>query len=1115
MSPRAQQNGQTSNRAAGWAFETSNSTLNKFLGGTRRAWMSGAAVHHSPSAPTRTQANSQSRPLVAPGQISSPASAAPTNIQLPSNGPPAPQTVTTDTAPISPITPVQKHSNIPVSIKQSPPPESELPEHGLSSAARDVGQISVLPSPEPSNGSRTSPAVLVDAEKGGNREADLNVLQSRLGQVESASATNGSQAGNTESLTATCRAGLAASGSVKPQNTAGGSTDQTLHRDKRPRIEVSHPTHSPTTLMPVVHEANRADSAGSASPSSDDFFWDCCLHALSQLGSASLTFSLSETVEMPRVRLLQEACRSEDLFYITLHQVFCLHTFAPSEFAKLTGFSNSQESGFGVIQRLLLDNRRLSGDFLRWCVNFPFSMSHMLQNAKYRDTLQQIGHSLSLLSAHWAFFEQETRRRSYPPLIDELVVRFHIISSTLQGVIFTAICRRHIKARDDNCFQRFLSLFERNRQNYLRRFADPRSTMEQMQRENEELVRGYMSLWKQSGPRNELQPQPSPSPVATQRAGQMASVPASTGSVHATPLARNSVRPSVQSPSIPILLSQPYSHSPPSRNTLQSHVLPPHSGQNVQEGPAQQILSNLVSPVQMPRRQHGAQSLSPTYFQQHCAISQAQPQNSRTYSYMPPMYSVPSQQMPSQMAQVPQVTQAQAQAGAPRRRGRPPLNVQTSAQPAPVVSGASVASPMHNRFIPYLPARMAQQQPAPPPHSPRRGPVSQYLLPAPGAIPPPRAHPSPVYASIHQLHLRDPARKQVRQGPEGEVEEELFQYLHSFAVIPTCLGQTETIFGFTFNVSNDALCKLPRDNMFPDGRRATRVLSNENRLYRLRCIKAPTSSQSVSEDAWVAAESVWPSVFYLHVNGKEMFVRRKTHHAKDLPLDITPNLGEGSNEITLHFLRSQEERDSLLYALAVEVLEIADLKRVQSLVRPLAASDSRLQIQQRLSVSATDEELSVVNDYITIGLIDPFMAQIFDVPARGRSCKHQECFDLDAYFSTRASKSGNGPMKENWKCPICREDCRPQNLVIDEFLVEVRAELQRSGKLKEARAIHVKADGTWQPKVEQDLPKEESRAPAKRKLSEMESQTPPLQAQSQSAGGTPQVAKAPEIIELD
>ncbi|KAJ9198788.1 transcriptional regulator family: Zinc finger, MIZ-type [Paecilomyces variotii] len=1114
MSAREQQNGQTFNTAAGRAFETSNSTLNKFLGGTRKAWMSGGAPpHHHPPTPTRNKVNSQNRPVGAPGQISSPASTTPANAQRPSNGPAALQTVsstiTTDSTPISPITPVQKHSNIPVSIKQSPPFEPPLPDRGLPSAARDVGQISVLPSPEPSNGSRTSPAVVVDAERG-NREAELMVLQSRLGQVESVSAVNGSQAGNTESFAATCEADLAASGSVQPQSMASLSTHQAVHRDKRPRIETARLPVSHTAPSPVGLAENQTFGASSPSASSDDNFWDCYLSALSQLEKASWTFSLSESVELPRVRLLQEACRSKDLFYVTLHQVFCLHTFALSEFARLTGFSTSQASALEIIKQLLLDNRRLSGDFLKWCVNFPFPMSRMLQNVKYRGTLQQIGQSLSLLSVKWVSFEQEIRRRSYPPLIDELVLQFHITSSTLQSVIFTAICRRHLQARDDDRLRQFLSLFERNRKYYLRRFADPQHPVstEHMQKENEDLIRGYHSLWVQFAPRNEIHPAPSHSPVATQRAGQMASGAVPAAPAHATSPARNSVRPSLQSPPIQQLPSQSYSQS-----IAPSQAPPAHGRPNAPANPTGLGPNNLVSPIQMPAGQHIPQDLSPTYFPQQGVASQGQYQNSPQFQsphYMPPAYIVPSQQMPSQMTRTPQIAQPSRGRGRPRRV---PSHIQTSA-PVPVVSSFPAVSPMDNRFIPNYPAtQMVQRQPAAALPSPRQGPIDRHLLPAPGALPPPRAHPSPLYASIHQLHLRDPARRLVHQGPNGEEEGELFQYLHSFAVKPTCLGQTEIIFRFTFDVSNDTFRKLPQDTRFPDGRRATRVLSNGNRLYRLRCVKVAPSSQDIGENSWAIAESVWPSVFYLHVNGKEMFVRRKAHHAKDLPLDITPNLKEGNNEFTLHFLRSPEERGNLVYALAVEVLEIADLEHTKKLVQPLAAPESRLQIQKRLSVSTADDELSVVNDYIAIGLVDPFMARIFDVPARGRTCKHQECFDLDAFLSTRVSKSGSDPMKENWKCPICGGDCRPSNLIIDNFLADVRAELLRSGKLEETRAIHVKADGTWQPKIDQDL-KIETRVPAKRKLSEMGAVTP-LRSKSESTEGTPRVAKAPEIIELD
>lgn len=273
-------------------------------------------------------------------------------------------------------------------------------------------------------------------------------------------------------------------------------------------------------------------------------------------------------------------------------------------------------------------------------------------------------------------------------------------------------------------------------------------------------------------------------------------------------------------------------------------------------------------------------------------------------------------------------------------------------------------------------------------------------------------------------------------------------------------------------------------------------------------------------------ESVWPSVIYIHVNEVELFVRRKVHNGKDLPLDITGHLKEGENVVTLRFLRSPPEYKDLLYAMAVEILEISGFDSVKKLVGTLPASESQEQIQKRLSLgTGDDDELAVVNDYITIDLVDPFMARIFDIPARGRTCLHQECFDLDTFIKTRVSKSGKGKMREDWKCPICGRDARPKTLVIDGFLVEVHAELKRTNRLEQTKAILVRADGSWEPKVEKDAAAEGGgRGSTKRKFSEFESDlnnTAKTTTKAEGGGSgngtstsTPR-RQQPEVIELD
>jgi hypothetical protein len=56
-------------------------------------------------------------------------------------------------------------------------------------------------------------------------------------------------------------------------------------------------------------------------------------------------------------------------------------------------------------------------------------------------------------------------------------------------------------------------------------------------------------------------------------------------------------------------------------------------------------------------------------------------------------------------------------------------------------------------------------------------------------------------------------------------------------------------------------------------------------------------------------------------------------------------------------------------------------------------------------------------------------------------------------------------MPDQWRCPICRADARPQYLVVDGFLEEVKKALDAQGR-SNTRAINVHQDGSWKPKAE-------------------------------------------------
>ncbi|KAL2013080.1 hypothetical protein VTN00DRAFT_605 [Thermoascus crustaceus] len=1152
-----------SNISAGREVESSNSTANKFLGGTWRSWMLGATpTTNGTPGPARAQESIRNVSRPAPVSSGPPPAQLKTGTgektsQLPSQAPTLPPsqsnatTATTDVAPISPITPSEKLQKSTASSSNSPLVQNITAERLPSTLATNLSQDSILPSPEPSNGSRTSPASIADVDNEEPRCGDAAYLSLRSGlaqcpkpaQESRSSAATVPQANDQNTPVV---------GSTTSQGSFNTFPDPAMHRDKRPRLNISCPAPNPAPMPlsgDMAHPNNRAQASTPPTPRTlqdMSIFWQNAVNKIRVLlASSSGVAALSETVELPRVRLLQDACAAQDVFYVALHQVYSLHSFAPSELARLEGFGVDQKNGLEIIRQLIVDNKRLSGDFLKWCVHFPFSLNVMLQNETYESAVQQVGQSLGLMAQRWCGFEQEVRSRMYPPLIDELVVQFGVTSSVLHSIIFTAICRRltgPLGAPDnEQLTKQFQAVFEQNRQNYEHRFVDPRNPVppEQMQRENETLVAIYKSLFTQLAAAAHQ-----PSPLET-------GVPQHSTQIHPQTIHQNAVR--VSSPASRVLHRQtqpaPTSGLAP-RSSYQPNVqatAPIHSPMYPGMTPGASVPTSQASaarnPSTIPPHRTGAYPNANTFLTQN---QQAIQIPSRQYA--PPPYGAMALPMPSQLAaSVPQTTAAPASSGitgTTRRRGRPPRAMTQGHHvggPNPATMGFSPGGNQHFQvFNPdaFQAARMLNT--APPmtlasPNNPQPRPHSLQklddtpLLPPLGQCPINNPHPNPNRVALHQAHLRSPTRQLIRQGADGVEEAEFFQYMQSFAVAPTFLGQNETSFTWKFSITSEDRGRFPRD--LPSsgvGQRPVRVYSDGSHTYRLRCVQIPPFCQDISEESWSTSESVWPSVIYIHVNGVELFVRRKVHNGKDLPLDITGHLREGENTVTLHFLRSPPEYKDLLYAMAVEVLEISGFDSVKKLVGTLPASAALEQVQKRLSLNTgDDDELAVVNDYITIDLVDPFMARIFDIPVRGKTCLHQECFDLDTFIKTRVSKSGKGNMREDWKCPICGKDARPKTLVIDGFLANVHAELQRTNRLEGTKAIFVKADGSWEPKIEKDArgPSVEGgsgRASGKRKWSDFEadlSKTTNAKTEGNggdSGNGTPQRSqKQPEVIELD
>lgn len=73
-----------------------------------------------------------------------------------------------------------------------------------------------------------------------------------------------------------------------------------------------------------------------------------------------------------------------------------------------------------------------------------------------------------------------------------------------------------------------------------------------------------------------------------------------------------------------------------------------------------------------------------------------------------------------------------------------------------------------------------------------------------------------------------------------------------------------------------------------------------------------------------------------------------------------------------------------------------------------------------------------------------------EVPCRGRSCLHLQCYDLAGYLLvTKNTKAFN----TRWKCPECHLYVRPDELVIDGFVQKVLADTDEDATVVELEQV--------------------------------------------------------------
>ncbi|KAH9601451.1 zinc finger protein [Trypanosoma melophagium] len=164
---------------------------------------------------------------------------------------------------------------------------------------------------------------------------------------------------------------------------------------------------------------------------------------------------------------------------------------------------------------------------------------------------------------------------------------------------------------------------------------------------------------------------------------------------------------------------------------------------------------------------------------------------------------------------------------------------------------------------------------------------------------------------------------------------------------------------------------------------------------------------------------------------KRSWPERRVEVAKTfLPLDITQFLNRNGPSQRIQINVFSREFFSLVALMIVQPLSVDDI--ISNLVKPLSslqdARDAGIYELYRTAVEDEDGLMGEVEiDDPVITSKCPILQKRMNIPIRGISCKHLQCFDCQSFLLSCHKGS-------YWNCPLCDAELRPRDVVVDTVL---------------------------------------------------------------------------------
>ena len=1039
-------------------LELSNSTTAKFLGGTQKAWMTGQAPSRDKTAQiaARDIEHQKARSSI-PNQ----------SAQSPSTAQPAAGQARQD-IPFNPSAWTLK-SKFTKSGQQASTSHSRSPEIE-----------NVLPSPAPSDEHHQGSTCVIDLDSepplqnGPANEPDADMLRELTKRY-----------GGIEEIEKRLRAFEAPSGIPLKHPTAQPSTLVQAAGSARPeKRTLDQQSDRPRKMSST--QAGNSPNAGVGCATEPAIFampdatLKHFLHILQNTRLGRNPQSRGGKIANSRLGLLQDAVERSDFFYLVLHQIYCMYSQSQrAVWAACIGFQAMHLQGLTLLNHLLIDNSVLEPEAVNWFSTFPLPLQLLLRNHPgFNVAYTKVLDFLKRFHQHWARMKEESRIRHCPPSANEMLIMLGLDSIVLQGVLYRAMHRDTWTGEYDKCYQRCEEAFLRTQQEtYNNQVAAKQGLLIS---QNQAFILRSQELWFShatyclaSRPHDANQgiaavgnmapPQPRQNAIAPARTsstpggGPSTSTdrPPLTASVSA---AQHFSRWRVSTPTVPSSPAQvsPFSQagSPmallgavslgsPAQN-LGTLTLSPQAGANFQPP---SIGRHTHSPAVPMMTQQTPQI---PYFNPPSSIASTAQQNGSTpvQSFGGPQstFASPLSQQQADIlllsyqttaaASIDSTSPASSAAASTATPGQSPL-------PRPPRDGFNLAT-MHNRYVS--------------PHTPQSPTLAGLPQGAGIFLRPLDQLPQVVTASsaVHQAHLRSPLLEAVTS--ENDASVRWFSYIVDVVMVPDNLHLHQRHLTWHWNESKEDIESLAASNDAHDGRPGRMLVQIGTRICRLRSVKLKSINDVPTESDWVAAENTWPFGIAILINGTAVDVRKKKHHGKDMPINITSSITEGKNSISIAISQIPLDDESM-YAFGLENIHITNSSIIKSAIETVSWLEARDRILRRSGL--VDPDVQILDPTITLDITDPYSSSLCQTPARGTACRHNQCFDLEIFLSTRGSKAPTEPCgPDQLRCPICGADARPKNLFIDGFLVKVREELEQRKRL-DVKAIVLDETGKW------------------------------------------------------